>query len=161
MNFIIMDKSCMSAFSDIINADDHKHWMLQLFYSFDNDLQITVNDNEITCKCIAVNTDVVHSFKTQNRLHFTMLIDVSSPLFLELKNEYLKNKEYYIFDNEILANIRSTLLPKQPINIQWYECFVSTFFQTLGINIRPCTAYDERVLEVIKQLDTCDCSDTI
>jgi len=51
-----MDKSCMSAFSDIINADNHKHWMLQLFYAFDNDLQITVNGNEISCKCIAVNT---------------------------------------------------------------------------------------------------------
>jgi AraC-like DNA-binding protein len=154
-----MDKSCMSAFSDILDADSHSHWMLQLFYAFDNDLLIKVDDKEIKCKCIVVNTDVVHSLNMQNRLHFTMLIDITSPLFYSLKEKYLQSKRYYIFDNEKLINMQADIPPQHSINIQWYENFVSKFFDTIDITINPCIIYDKRILDAIKQLDVCDCTD--
>jgi len=151
-----MDKSCISAFSDTIDADDHKHWMLQLFYYFRNDLLITLAGNEIRCKCVLVNTDVIHKFTTQNELCFTMLIDAASSLALELRKKYLIDKEYHIFDKELFVDTKLVYLPYQPIHIQQYEYFASTLFYILDITIYPLSIYDDRILKVIKQLETCD-----
>ena len=159
MNYIIMDKSCISAFSDRINADDHKHWMLQLFYAFDDDLLINITDHEIRCKCIVINSDVVHSFTTQNKPHFTMLIDLASPLALNLQNKYLQYKKYYVFDNDIFIDTQLDSFPQQPISILRYEHFLSVLFHVMGININMFTVYDERIFEVIRQLEVCDCTE--
>jgi AraC-like DNA-binding protein len=154
-----MDKSCMSAFTDIIDASSHKHCMLQLFFSFDNNLSINVNGDEINCKCIIVNTNVVHSFNTQNKLHSTMLINAASPLFFEFKDKYLQNKDYYIFDNEKIKKMLLEIVPKHQIDIQWYEYFVTTLFNNIDIKMKQYIVYDSRILEVIKQLEVRDCMD--
>lgn len=159
MNYIVMDKSCISAFSDTIGADTHKHWMLQLFYSFKNELLITLAGAEIRCKCVLVNTDVIHKFTTQNEFCFTMLINVASPLALELKKKYLIDKEYHKFDKELFADTQLDYITYEPIDIQRYEHFVSTLFYILGIKIYPLSIYDDRILKVINQLETCDCTD--
>ena len=159
MNYIVMDKSCMSAFGDAIDADNHKHWMLQLFYAFDNDLQINVNGNDIRCKCIILNSDVVHSFDAHARPCFTMLIDVASPLALELRNRHLLQKEFHIFDKETFDGMQLDSLPQEPIDIIKYEHFTATLFRAMDITISPVRIYDERIIEVIKQFETCDCTE--
>jgi len=156
-----MDKSCVSAFSDTINADNHSHWMLQLFYAFNNDLLIDVNGDEIRFRCVILNSGVVHNFATRNSLCFTMLIDPSSSLSLELKKKYLQDKEYHLFDEEMFLdfNLQFKSLPQMPIDIQLYENFTSELYHVIGITIQPFIIYDERILDVIKHLETCDFSE--
>ena len=159
MNYIITDKSCISAFSDAIDADNHKHWMLQLFYAIDRDLLINAAGSEIKCKCIVVNTNIVHNFSTQSRLHFTMLIDCLSPIGLDIIEKFLRRNEYYVFDNDKLFNMQPDVLKQRSITIQFYEHFVSSLLDTIGVKMNSALNYNERIVKVIEQLKNCDCTD--
>lgn len=159
MNYIIIDKSCMSAFTDNINADDHKHWMLQLFFALENDLIINIAGKEIKCICIVVNTDIKHSFSAQNKPIFSMLIDAISPLALGLKETYLHSKNYHIFDNNRIVEMQGDALFKESITIKSYENFVFSLFEAMNIKICSNDGYHERIHKVIEQLKICDCLD--
>ena len=159
MNYIIIDKSCMSSFRDAIIADTHKHLMLQLFFAINGELIINVAGNEIKSKCVVVNTDIEHSFHGQNKKVFTMLIDAISPLALQIKEKYIKDKEYHILDNAEINKMQINNLLSEPISIKEYEYFVSSLFNALDIKNNSITKYNERILKVLEQLKFCDCSD--
>ncbi|MGB8454607.1 MAG: hypothetical protein WCD89_20040 [Anaerocolumna sp.] len=74
MNYIAKCEKNLGALSDTVKADTHKHWMLQLFLSKEDNLEITVREKKVVCKCIIVDMNIKHNFSTGNMVHFTLLI---------------------------------------------------------------------------------------
>lgn len=99
MNYIIKYGKNFIAISDRIEADYHKHWLLQMFLSSHKDLNIEVNGQHITCSAILVNIDTPHMFNTEGEVHFTMLIDPTTELGCMMRG-LLTDQPFYIFPYE-------------------------------------------------------------
>lgn len=154
MNYIFMSESYVSAFTDAINAEIHKHYMLQLFMSYKDNLNIEINGESIKCRCIIVNTNVEHCFSSNNTINFTMLIDSTSDIGEELKKKYLLEKSYCIFDDDkidLIQEVFNTIV--KSIDKIKYKEFSYALFRALDIKVMEKINYDERVLELIKVLD--------
>ena len=74
MNKIYWDRDKISIITDQIESVPHKHWTMQLFLSIEKNLEIGVEDNKISCRCIVINRDILHSFSTGNNMYFTSSI---------------------------------------------------------------------------------------
>ena len=99
MNKIYWDRDKISIITDQIEAVPHKHWAMQLFLSIEKNLEIGVEDNEISCRCIVVNRNILHRFSTGNIVYFTMIIEPTSNLAIQLE-ERMGGMKYYIFNNK-------------------------------------------------------------
>lgn len=99
MNYIIKYGKNFIAISDRIEADCHKHWLLQMFLSSHKNLNIEVNGQRIFCNAILVNIDTPHMFYTEGESHFTMLIDPTTELGCMMRG-LLMNHPFYIFPHE-------------------------------------------------------------
>lgn len=64
MNYIIKCDRNFMAISNNIEADCHKHWLIQMFLGSQNELDIEVNGQFISCGAIIVNMDTLHTFNT-------------------------------------------------------------------------------------------------
>ena len=108
MNKIYWDRDKISIITDQIESVPHKHWTMQLFLSIEKNLEIGVEDNKISCRCIVINCDVLHSFSTGNNMYFTMIIEPASSLAIQLE-ERMGGMKYYIFDNQDIEYIQNLL----------------------------------------------------
>ncbi|GAA0086526.1 helix-turn-helix domain-containing protein [Clostridium sp. CTA-7] len=157
MNYIFMSESYISAFTDIIDAEVHKHYMLQLFMSYEDNLNIEVKGEDISCKCIIVNTNVEHCFSSDNNIHFTMLIDATSDIAQQFKKKYLLGKEYCVLDcSEIRLLQKEFQQLVKDLDIEKYSDFTSSMFNILEIEVNKKIKYDERILKLLKMLDEYD-----
>ena len=162
MNYIFMTPNCMSAITDSVDEKSHKHAMLQLFISYEHNLTININNDNIDCKCIIVNSNVPHTFITNDTVHFTMLIDPTSNIAKQFKDKFLKNKHYYIFkfhqSNFLQLKLKKLMTSDlNEIDRINYNVFLQVLFNTLDIKYKNGLVYDERILYVLKKLDECDC----
>lgn len=157
MNYIFMGESYISAFTNSINAESHKHYMLQLFMSYKDNLNINIKGKNISCRCIIVNTDVEHSFSSDNIIHFTMLIDATSDIAQEFRSKYLFEEDYYILDCEEVTLFQETLQQViKNLNREKYIEFTSLLFSILGIKVNERIKYDDRIIEILKAMDNYD-----
>ncbi|WP_049762275.1 hypothetical protein [Lachnoclostridium phytofermentans] len=78
MNIIFKCEKGIGAISNTVKASTHKHYMLQLFLSSEDNLEIMIGKDMIHCRCIIVDRNVQHNFTTGDKVHFTMLIDPTS-----------------------------------------------------------------------------------
>ncbi len=85
------------AVTNMVKADVHKHWMIQLFVGNGENLEINVNDQKIHCRAIVVNMNTKHMFYSGNLIHFTMLINPTTQLGRTMRVHFLNEKPYYIF----------------------------------------------------------------
>ena len=108
MNKIYWDRDKISIITDQIESVPHKHWTMQLFLSIEKNLEIGVEDNKISCRCIVINRNILHSFSTGKSLYFTMIIEPTSSLAIQLE-ERMGEKKYHIFDNQDIEYIQSLL----------------------------------------------------
>ena len=99
MNKIYWDRDKISIITDQIESVPHKHWAMQLFLSIEKNLEIGVEDNKISCRCIVINYDILHSFSTGNNMYFTMIIKPTSSLATQLEDR-MGGMKYYIFNNK-------------------------------------------------------------
>lgn len=158
MNRIYWDIDKISMLTDHLNASTHKHGMIQFFLSLDGELEIKVGKEKIQCSCIIVNKNVNHSFKANNKPHFTCVIEPVS-IFGVKVNELLQNKDYIILDDSkvsILANSASTMVTA--FNIEAYKAFMIEMHGCLGVSYQN-NKFDERILDFLKMLEHCTCDD--
>ena len=93
MNKIYWDRDKISIITDQIESVPHKHWAMQLFLSIEKNLKIGVEDNKISCRCIVINRDILHSFSTGNKMYFTMIIEPASSLAIQLFKEKTEERD--------------------------------------------------------------------
>lgn len=151
------DKNLM-AISDRIEADCHKHWLIQMFLSSHKDLNIEVNGQLIHCSAILVNLDTPHTFNTEGDAHFTMLIDPTTEIGRSLRG-MLKNQPFYVFPHEeaiaMQCNFKNVLEQKKCNKA--YLLFVQNILFQFAYGNKE--NFDERVMKVLNLLDVCSHED--
>lgn len=97
MHKIFWDMGIVSMLTSDIDAKEHKHWMLQLFYLPSENSHLNVEGEDVDGRLIVVNKNCNHSFQTNGRIHFSMLIIPGTKLCEHICHSYLNNKSYYDF----------------------------------------------------------------
>lgn len=153
MNYIIKYGRNFMAISDSIEADCHKHWLLQMFLSSEKELNIEVSGQLIPCGAILVNVDTPHLFNTDGEPHFTLLVDPTTELGHVLR-ELLLDQPFYVFPLEKTVLMQQTFknaLAQKSNNafLSFVEDIISQFDYSNTKN------FDNRVIEVFNLLDDC------
>ena len=153
MNYIIKYGRNFMAISSSIEADYHKHWLLQMFLGSHNELNIEVNGKRIVCNSILVNMDTLHSFDAEGEHHFTILVDPTTELGRTMRG-LLMDQPFYIFPHE--KNIVMQQAFKNVIEQNSHEAILSFAqsipFQFIYSNMK---IFDDRVMKVLNLLDDC------
>lgn len=95
-----------------IKSDLHKHWLLQLFISAGEKLEISVEGQKISCRAIVVNVNRRKAFYTENSICSTMLVNPVTQLGRSMRMNFIKDKPYYI-----LSEDREVELQRQLCNV--------------------------------------------
>ena len=156
MNKIYWDRDKISIITDQIESVPHKHWTMQLFLSIEKNLEIGVEDNKISCRCIVINRNILHSFSTGNKMYFTMIIEPASSLAIQLE-ERMGGMKYCMFDNqdiEYIQNLLFCLIDSD--GLREYREFMIQLYKFLGVK-EQAKIYDDRVKDLLYEIERCNC----
>lgn len=151
MNYIIKHGRNFIAISNKIEADRHKHWLIQMFLSSQKEINIEVKGQHVTCSAILVNINIPHTFNTEGKPHFTMLIDPTTKLGRAMKILLMK-QSFYIFPHEKTVAMQQKF---QSILIQRCHNDIQSFIQTIisQFSYSNLNNFDDRVNKVLNLLD--------
>jgi AraC-like DNA-binding protein len=151
MNYIIQCGRNYMAISNSIEADCHKHWLLQMFLSSQEELHIEVNGQLIHCNAICVNMDTLHTFNSEGVPHFTILIDPTTEIGCVMRS-LLMDRPFYIFPQEKYIAMQRTF--KNVLEQKSHDNILS-FAQSIIFHFAYDNAkiFDERVMKVLNLLD--------
>ncbi len=156
MNKIYWDKDSISIITNQIEAIPHKHWAMQLFLSVEKNLEITVEGQKISCRCIVINRNTLHSFSTGSRLHFTMIIEPAAG-FTQQFDEILNGKSYHIFDNPEIDETQNLLLRLiDNDGMKEYRGFMIQLYKFLRLK-KQAKPYDDRIQNLLYEIEQCNC----
>lgn len=152
MNYIIKYGKVFMAISNKIEADCHKHWLLQMFLSRQN-LSIKVNGQLIPCSSILINMNTLHTFQTEKETDFTMLVDPTTELGRKMRN-LLMGQPYYIFPQEKTIEMQNNFNKalEQNSNKAIFSFAESMVLQFSSYHMKD---FDDRVKKVLNSLDDC------
>jgi len=150
---IFWDKDTITFIGNQVNATEHSHCLLQAFLSLDSHLQVTVENEKISGKCIIVNKNTKHIFSCENKMRLSILIEPSSGFAKKLIKKF--NGNYLILNNE-LENIQNKAAALIDTNDkQQYVRFIREFKKYLGITSNTDIS-DERIIKLLEILQNCD-----
>ena len=153
MNYIIKYDRNFMAISNSIEADCHKHWLMQMFLSSQKELNIEVNGQHISCGAILVNLDTPHIFNTEGEPHFTILIDPTTELG-RVMGGMLMDQLFYVIPYEqtiVMQDIfKNVLVQKSHDAILSFAKSITSQFDYS--NMRN---FDDRVTKVLNLLNDC------
>lgn len=153
---LFWDKDNIAFVSNHVDAIEHSHCVIQIFLSFDEPLQVSVDVESISGKCIIVNQNVLHKFSCNNKMQLSILVEPSSNFAKELLKKIDGN--YLIFNKGIECIQQKAHAIVDTNDKEKYLDFVSEFANYLGINI-GANVLDERIIKVLGKLQKCDCYD--
>lgn len=153
MNYIMKYGRNYMAIANSIEADCHKHWVLQMFLSSQVEMNIEVNGQRIPCSAIIVNMDTPHTFNAENEPHFTMLIDPTTELGTAARL-LLMDQPFYVFTCEeasaMQKDFQKLLLSRSHDEIiSFAKDMISRFPR------KDLKRFDDRVHRVLDLLDEC------
>lgn len=153
---IFWDKDNIAFIGNQVNATEHAHCILQIFLSLNEPLQVTVENEQISGKCIIVNKNARHIFACSNKMRLSVLIEPSSGFAKELIKKI--NGNYLIYNNgiECLQQKAAALIDTN--DRQRYIDFIQDFAEYLGVK-RNSGIFDERIIALLEILQNCDCYD--
>ncbi|RUL52126.1 helix-turn-helix domain-containing protein [Lysinibacillus antri] len=153
MNYIIKYGRNFMAISNSIEADSHKHWLLQMFLSSKKMLTIEVNGQLISCSAILINMNILHKFNTEEEAHFTILVDPTTELGRRMRG-LLMDQPFYIFPLQKYIFMQNTL--KNALEQKSHEAILS-FAQSVTFQFTSghMKNFDDRVVEVLNYFDDC------
>jgi len=99
MQKIFWDMGIVGILSDSIQAETHKHWAIQLFYSPVTPLDLSVAGNKVSGNLILVAPNTFHTFLSDSNLQFSMLILPGTSLSDHLIHSYFLHNSYFDFSN--------------------------------------------------------------
>lgn len=160
VNIIFMCGQNYGAISNRIEANLHKHWMLQIFISVNEKLTLHVEGQQISCRAIIVNVNTAHAFYSENALHFTMLIDPTSQLGRNLRMHLLKDRSFYILEDATSIEFQGQLLDAIE---QWDSNQFMVFIKNMicYFDQQTSTQLDQRIEDLIELINACDCEDPV
>lgn len=156
MNDIFMCGQNFGAITNNIKSDLHKHWLLQLFISDGEKLEISVDGQKISCRAIAVNVNIMHEFYAGNIICFTMLVNPTTQLGRSMRMNFLKDKPYYILSEDRAVELQMQLFNVISIGSSNYSEFIKNVVSYFDID--TLIGFDKRIEIVLRMIDdTCDC----
>lgn len=146
------------AVTNMVKADVHKHWLIQLFISNGGDLEINVNDQKIRCGAIVVNKNTKHMFYSGNQIHLTMLINPTSQLGRSMRAHFIDERPYYILceDKAVELQTQLTSAISKGENADYSEIIRNVVHSFNDDNLK---GYDERTETILRRIDTCTCEE--
>lgn len=153
MNYIIKVGRNIIAISDRIEAERHRHWLLQMFLSSHNELNIEVKDQRIQTNAVIVNTNTLHQFAPNGEPNFTMLIDPTS-VFGRRIIGIIKNQSFYVLPNQQVDSMQIAFNNAIAKNSrEGYIGFARWIINSFSSD--TIKSFDDRVMEVLTLLDEC------
>lgn len=161
MNYIIMANDHISAFTEHIEAEDHSHWALQLWICLNGKMNITVQDREIQCRGIVIDGGISHRFSACDQLHFTMLLEPTSSVAVYLKKNIIpENTGYFFLEDDLPDLFRDEYAELLSCGSEdRYRSFINTVYRFFHIDSEYKAVYDDRIIDLLRLLDQCDCSE--
>ena len=153
---VFWDKDNIAFIGNRVNATEHAHCVLQVFLSFDEPLQVTIEDQPIIGKCIIVNKNARHKFSCENNIRLSILIEPSSSFAKELTKKI--DGDYLICNNGIERIQQKAAKLVDTDDTQQYIDFIQDFAGYFSIK-RNTQILDERIIELLALLQDCDCYD--
>ncbi|MDE5728863.1 MAG: AraC family transcriptional regulator [Clostridia bacterium] len=129
---------------------------MQVFLSLDEPLQVTVENEQISGKCVIVNKNVRHIFTCGNKIRLSVLIEPSSNFAKELIKKI--DGDFLIFDDDLDRIQQKAAALTDTNDKQQYKDFIKVFADNLGVK-RNSKVLDERISELLAILQNCDCYD--
>ncbi len=151
---IFWDKDNIAFIGDQVNASEHSHCVLQVFLSLDEPLQVMVENEWVSGKCVIVNANARHIFSCENKMRLSILIEPSSSFSKELTKKIDGN--YLMLDSGIEHIQQKAAGPIETNDKQQYINFIQGFAEFLGIE-RNRKISDERIARLLELLQNCDC----
>ncbi len=153
---IFWDRDNIAFIGDQVNSTEHSHCVLQVFLSLDEPLQVTVENDQISGKCVIVNKNVRHIFSCDNKIRLSILIEPSSSFAKELIKKI--DGDYLICDSGIDRIRQKAVALIDTYDKQRYLDFIQDFAEYFGVR-RNAKVLDERIIELLELLRNCDCYD--
>lgn len=158
MNRIYWDIDKISMLSDHLDTSSHSHCMLQFFLCLEDELEIKVRKKKLKCSCVLVNKNVEHSFKANNKIHFTCVVEPISDIGIKL-NSILQDNDYYIIDDSKIDGIKKTANSmKDKFDIETYKKLMNQIYECFDI-VHINKQFDDRILEFLKMIENCSCDE--
>lgn len=151
---IFWDKDNIAFIGDQVNASEHSHCVLQVFLSLDGPLQVIVENEQVSGKCVIVNANARHIFSCGNKSRLSILIEPSSSFAKELTKKIDGN--YLVYDSGIEYIQQKVEGLIESNDKQQYINFIQDFVGFLGIK-RNREVLDERIIRILDLLQNCDC----
>ncbi|MGL5149281.1 MAG: helix-turn-helix domain-containing protein [Clostridium sp.] len=155
---IFMGEKVISSITSNLEAEKHKHHMMQVFIAIEAGFDIKVLGKKLSCNFLVVDSNVEHEFKCNDNLVFTMVIEATSNIAEEIKEKYIKDNDYYIFSEECFERVKEQCLNLLENN-EKYNGFLEYFYDILELKNNAFHSYDDRVVEILKVINECDCTD--
>lgn len=149
MNDIFMCRDHFGAIGNSVEAECHKHWLMQLFIASEESLTIEVDGQRVDGIAVLVNADVMHQFHTGDRIHFTLLINPTSPLGRVLRMGILKENSYGILCDKIAHDLQQQLL--KSIRERDYSEFLRKVFS--HFSGEDPAGFDSRIEAILNMID--------
>ena len=152
---VFWDKDNIAFVSNQVNSSEHSHCVVQAFLSFDEPLQLIIENKNVIGKCIVVNKNVKHAFSCNNSTRLSILIEPTSSFAKQLISEI--NDSYLICDKEnikLLQQKAASLV--NAVGQEQYLQFIADFAGYLGVD-RKEQIFDERITKLLTLLQDCDC----
>lgn len=151
MKTIIWSENNLSIISNDIEASEHKHLMLHVFYKPHNPLKIIANNKEITGNCIIVDSNVSHSLPHQDEMIFFACIDSATSIAQQIKRKYLCESSFKVVPaNDTLFTFVSL---HSGLNASDYNDFFQNLMINLGIKATRQLKMDQRIHTLIKEIN--------
>jgi len=148
---IIWSENNISIISNNIEASEHKHVMLHVFYKHTKPMTEIINNKEITGNCIIVDSNVPHLLPHQDDLIFFTCIDSATSTAQQIQRKHLCESSFKVVPaNETLATSDSFL---SGLNASDYNDFFKNLMINLGINVMRQLKMDQRIHTLIKEIN--------
>lgn len=156
INRIFWQEDKIGMITNHLEADTHRHWMLQLFLGINDCIEITVNGVPVKCYCIVVDKNIPHSFSAGKKVYYSVLIEPAS-VYAEQLGSKMNDSGYWICEQDGMEALRRQAdgLVQQS-GIRQYLQFAEMLDNYLNITPVP-KCYDDRITELLHLLNHCSC----
>lgn len=145
--------------SDTIDAEEHRHSFLQVTISLEDEFEIDVEGQSLSCPGIIINSNIVHRLEGTGHPLMLLLMDSTSEMAASFK-QYIEGQKYHVFPSGMMKTIREFVQKEYPgvKDTDSYLSFLRQFMKLLGVEHAETAIVDPRIREFIQLIK--DCTDS-
>jgi len=142
--------------SDTIDAEEHRHSFLQVTVSLENDFEMNVDGQALSCSGIIINSNVDHRLQGAGQPLLLLLMDSTSAMAASFKRS-IGNRKYHVFPPEMMDAVRNFVQTEYPDikDNEDYQSFLGQLLMLLGVDHVNTAIADSRIREFIQLVKAC------